>query len=165
MNLTSTALLRAADDASTNLLQYGFGGAVLAIFVVPVFYIMARSAQNREAARLAIEQKEHQARLDRETRENELRAESQRKLIDALVASVDSQKLALEQWRRFEEQEERTHAALLAGMAQVTATLAQIGERIAAQQQHSATTATAQTQLAQLLGDVATQIQTLKRPA
>lgn len=165
MKLTSTALLRAADDASTNLLQYGFGGAVLAIFVVPVFYIMARSAQNREAARLAIEQKEHQARLDRETRENELRAESQRKLIDALVASVDSQKLALEQWRRFEEQEERTHAALLAGMAQVTATLAQISERLASQQQHSATTATAQTQLAQLLGDVATQIQTLKRPA
>lgn len=165
MNLTSTALLRAADDASTNLLQYGFGGAVLAIFVVPVFYIMARSAQNREAARLAIEQKEHQARLDRETRENELRAESQRKLIDALVASVDSQKLALEQWRRFEEQEERTHAALLAGMAQVTATLAQISERLASQQQHQATTATAQTQLAQLLGDVATQIQTLKRTA
>ena len=165
MNLTSTALLRAADDASTNLLQYGFGGAVLAIFVVPVFYIMARSAQNREAARLAIEQKEHQARLDRETRENELRAESQRKLIDALVASVDSQKLALEQWRRFEEQEERTHAALLAGMAQVTATLAQISERLASQQQHQATTATAQTQLAQLLGDVATQIQTLKRAA
>jgi chromosome segregation ATPase len=165
VKLTSTALLRAADDASTNLLQYGFGGAVLAIFVVPVFYIMARSAQNREAARLAIEQKEHQARLDRETRENELRAESQRKLIDALVASVDSQKLALEQWRRFEEQEERTHAALLAGMAQVTATLAQISERLASQQQHSATTATAQTQLAQLLGDVATQIQTLKRPA
>ena len=165
MKLTSTALLRAADDASTNLLQYGFGGAVLAIFVVPVFYIMARSAQNREAARLAIEQKEHQARLDRETRENELRAESQRKLIDALVASVDSQKLALEQWRRFEEQEERTHAALLAGMAQVTATLAQISERLASQQQHSASTATAQTQLAQLLGDVATQIQTLKRPA
>lgn len=165
MKLTSTALLRAADDASTNLLQYGFGGAVLAIFVVPVFYVMARAAQNREAARLAIEQKEHQARLDREIREAELRAESQRKLIDALVASVDSQKLALEQWRRFEEQEEKTHAALLAGMAQVTATLAQIGERIASQHQHTATTATAQTQLAQLLADVAVQIQTLKRSA
>ena len=165
MSMSSTALLRAADDASTNLLQYGFGGAVLAIFVVPVFYVMARAAQNREAARLAIEQKEHQARLDREIREAELRAESQRKLIDALVASVDSQKLALEQWRRFEEQEEKTHAALLAGMAQVTATLAQIGERIASQHQHTATTATAQTQLAQLLADVAVQIQTLKRSA
>jgi hypothetical protein len=165
VSMSSTALLRAADDASTNLLQYGFGGAVLAIFVVPVFYVMARAAQNREAARLAIEQKEHQARLDREIREAELRAESQRKLIDALVASVDSQKLALEQWRRFEEQEEKTHAALLAGMAQVTATLAQIGERIASQHQHTATTATAQTQLAQLLADVAVQIQTLKRSA
>lgn len=165
MSMSSTALLRAADDASTNLLQYGFGGAVLAIFVVPVFYVMARAAQNREAARLAIEQAEHKARLDREIREAELRAESQRKLIDALVASVDSQKLALEQWRRFEEQEEKTHAALLAGMAQVTATLAQIGERIASQHQHTATTATAQTQLAQLLADVAVQIQALKRTA
>lgn len=169
---TSTALLRAADDASTSLLQWGLGGAVLAVFVVPVFYIFARGVQSREAARQKgedarqqLDQKEREARLERENREAELKAESQRKLIDALVASVDSQKLALEQWRRFEEQEERTHAALLAGMAQVTATLAQIGERLASQQQHQATTANAQTQLAQLLGDVATQIQTLKRPA
>lgn len=160
--ISSTAYLRAADDASTSLLQWGIGGAILTVLVVPIFYGFARAAQNREAARLAQEQKESDARLQRENRESELRAESQRKLIDALVASVDSQKLALEQWRRFEEQEEKTHAALLAGMAQVTATMAQIGERIASQQQHQATTATAQTQLAQLLSEVAREIQTLK---
>ena len=165
MSMTSTVLLRAADDATTSLLNYGLAGAVIAILVVPVFYMFARSAQNREAARLDQERKESDARLQRENRDSELRAESQRKLIDALVTSVDSQKLALDQWRRFEEQEEKTHAALLAGMAQVTATLAQIGERIATQQQHQATTATAQTQLAQLLSDVASQIQTLKRTA
>lgn len=163
--MNSTTLLRAADDATNSLLQWGIGGAVLVVLVVPIFYGFARAAQAREAARLAQEQKESDARLVRENREAELKAESQRKLIDALVASVDSQKLALEQWRRFEEQEEKTHAALLAGMAQVTATLAQISERLASQQQHSATTATAQTQLAQLLSDVASQIQTLKRTA
>lgn len=162
MNLSSSVYLRAADDASNSLLQWGLGGAILAILVVPIFYGFARAAQNREAARLALDQKEHEARLARENREAELRAESQRKLIDGLVASVDSQKLALDQWRRFEEQEEKTHAALLAGMAQVTATMAQIGERIASQQQHQATTTTAQTQLAQLLSDVAREIHTLK---
>lgn len=162
MNISSTALLRAADDATTSLLNYGLAGAVIAILVVPVFYMFARSEQNREAARLDQERKESDARLLRENRDSELRAESQRKLIDALVASVDSQKLALEQWRRFEEQEEKTHAALLAGMAQVTATMAQIGERIASQQQHQETTATAQTQLAQLLSEVAREIHTLK---
>ncbi len=165
MNISSTTYLRAADEASTSLLQWGLGGAVLAVFVVPVFYGLARAAQTREAARqknedarIALDQEERKARLDRENREAELRAERERKLVDALVASVEQQKLALEQWRRFEEQEEKTHDALLKGFAAIS-------ERLATQQQHSATTAAAQTQLAQLLADLATQIQNLKRAA
>lgn len=177
--ISSTALLRAADEATTSLLNYGLGGIVLAVFVVPIYLGMARAAQRREEARIkadeaerTVRDDERKARFAQDIRDSELRAERERKLVDALVATVeqqrqaiDQQKLALEQWRRFEEAEEKTHTALLAGLAQVTATLAQIGERIATQQQHQATTAAAQAQLAQLLGDVATQIQTLKRPA
>jgi hypothetical protein len=156
--ISSTAFLRAAEDTTSSLMNYGLAGAVLAVFVVPLFYGMARNAQKREDARIALDQEERKSRLDRENREAELRAERERKLVDALVASVEQQKLALEQWRRFEEQEEKTHAALLNGFAQIS-------ERMASQQQHSATTATAQTQLAQLLGEVAAQIQNLKRTA
>lgn len=163
--MNSTALLRAADDASTSLLQWGLGGAVLLVFVVPIFYGMARAAQKREDARLELDQQARKAAIDRENRDAELRAERERKLVDALVASVEQQKQALDQWRRFEEQEEKVHAAILQGLGQVTQTLGQIGERLATQQQHTATTATAQTQLAELLGAVAQQIQTLKRTA
>ena len=163
--ISSTALLRAADDASTSLLQWGLGGAVLLVFVVPIFYGMARAAQKREDARLDLDQQARKAAIDRENREAELRAERERKLVDALVASVEQQKVALDRSLRFEEQEEKVHNAILQGLAQVTQTLASIADRMATTQQASATTAAAQTQLAQLLGEVATQIQTLKRAA
>lgn len=170
--MNSTALLRAADDATSSLLNYGLGGLVLVVFVVPIYLGMARAAQKREDARLEVDKaeraardEERKARFAQDLRDAELRAEREHKLVDALVASVEQQKQALDQWRRFEEQEEKVHAAILQGLGQVTATLGQICERLATQQQHSATTATAQTQLAELLGSVAQQIQTLKRTA
>lgn len=163
--ISSNALFRAADDALVSLKDYGLGGIVLAVFVVPIYIGMARAAQRREDARIkadeaerTVRDEERKARFAQDLRDSELRAERERKLVDALVTSLD-------QWRRFEEQEEKTHAALLAGMAQVTATLAQIGERLATQQQHQATTATAQAQIAQLLGEVTREIRTLKVPA
>lgn len=181
--MNSTTLLRAADDATSSLLQWGLGGAVLVVFVVPIFYSMARNAQKREDARMEVEKTERAARLKieederaardeerkarfaQDLRDSELRAERERKLVDALVASVEQQKLALDQWRRFEEQEEKVHAAILTGLAQVTQTLAQIADRMTTTTQATTATATAQTQLAQLLSDVAAQIQTLKRTA
>lgn len=147
------------EDASASLLQWGLGGAVLLVFVVPIFYAMARATQRREDARLALDQKEREARIEREKMEAELRNEREKKLVDALVASVEQQRVALDRSLRFEEQEEKVHNAILQGLAQVTQTLSSIAERIATTQQSSATTAAAQTQLAQLLGEVARQIQ------
>lgn len=163
--MRSTTLLRAADDATSELLQWGIGGIILAVFVVPIFYGMARAAAARENARAETEKSERETRAKRDDRDAELRAERERKLVDALVASVEQQKLALEQWRRFEEQEEKVHVSILAGLAQTTQTLATIADRVAAHQQSSATTAAAQTQIAQLLGDVTEQIHQLKRSA
>lgn len=170
--MNSTSLLRAADDAQSSLLNYGLAGVILAVFVVPTFWLLARSAQRREDARLKVDEDERtvrdderKARFAQDMKESDLRAERERKLVDALVASVDQQKQALEQWRHFEHQEEKVHAAILSGLAQVTATLGQIAERMAITTQATTATATAQTQLAQLLGDVAAQIQTLKRTA
>lgn len=168
--MNSHTLIRAADDATSSLLQWGLGGVLLAVFVVPIYFGMARSAQRREDARMKAEDEdrkvrddERKARFAREEKDAELRAHREGKLIDALVASVEQQKQALEQWRRFEESEEKTHAAILNGLAQTTQTLARIAERLAEHQQASATTAAAQTQIAQILGDVANQIQSLKR--
>jgi len=170
--ISSTAFLRAADDATTSLFNYGLGGIVLAVFVVPIYLGMARAAQRREEARIkadeaerVVRDEERKARFAQDLRDAELRAERERKLVDALVASVEQQKVALDRSLRFEEQEEKVHNAILQGLAQVTQTLASIADRMATTQQASATTAAAQTQLAQLLGDVAAQIQNLKRPA
>lgn len=170
--MKSTALLRAADDATSSLLNYGLGGLVLVVFVVPIYLGMARAAQKREDARLEVDKaertardEERKARFAQDLRDAELRAERERKLVDALVASVEQQKLALDQWRRFEEQEEKVHAAILQGLAQVTATLGQIAERMTTTTQATTATADAQSKLAQLLGNVAEQLQTLKRTA
>lgn len=170
--MNSTSLLRAADDATSSLLNYGLGGLVLVVFVVPIYLGMARAAQKREDARLEVDKaertardEERKARFAQDLRDAELRAERERKLVDALVASVEQQKLALDQWRRFEEQEEKVHAAILQGLAQVTATLGQIAERMTTTTQATTATADAQSKLAQLLGNVAEQLQTLKRTA
>ena len=124
--MNSTALLRAADDATSSLLNYGLGGLVLVVFVVPIYLGMARAAQKRDDARLEVDKaeraardEERKARFAQDLRDAELRAERERKLVDALVASVEQQKQALDQWRRFEEQEEKVHAAILQGLGQV----------------------------------------------
>ncbi|MBL8756329.1 MAG: hypothetical protein JNK15_23750 [Planctomycetes bacterium] len=155
--------LEVADDSTSGLLQWGIGGGILAALVAPVLFGFMANWREREKVRLEIEKAEQEARTRREEKDAELRSQREGKLVDALVASVEQQKQALEQWRRFEESEEKTHEAILTGLAQATQTLARIAERLAEHQQTSATTAAAQTQIAQLLGDVATQIQTLKR--
>lgn len=134
----------AADGALNGLLQWGVGGVILAVFVAPTFLILVRGAQKRE---------EERARRDEDERRE--RNERERRLVDALVASVDQQKAALEEWRRFEGTEEKTHAALLQGIAQIGATLASISERMRVEEQASARTAQAQDMIAQQLERVA----------
>jgi nicotinic acid phosphoribosyltransferase len=140
-------LLRAADESMNSLLSWGIGGIILAVFVAPTFYIMVKAAQARDESRTKREDDEVKRTSDRVDR-----------LIDALSKSVDQQKQALEQWRLFEVQEEKVHAALLAGLSQLTAL-------ITAQQRAAESTANSQTQIASLLDNVARQLGELRKPA
>lgn len=110
---------QAADAALGGLAQWGIGGAILAVLVAPVFLMMVRGAQKREDDRGKRDEEDIRARREREG-----------KLVDALVASVEQQKMALEQWRAFEVKEERVHEAMMVTLSQVTAHLGSIADRL-----------------------------------
>jgi hypothetical protein len=143
----TNSLLQATDKSMDSLLSWGVGGVILAVFVAPTFWLMVKSAQKRE-----------EDRSKREDEDAKLNAARVDKLIDALAKSVEQQKAALDQWRLFEAQEEKVHSALLAGLSQITTSLQ-------AQQAAVANTAATQSETTRLLGDVAQQIQQLKRSA
>ena len=128
---------QAADQSMSSLLQWGIGGAILAVFVAPTFWVMVRAVQKREDARQARDDEDNKARREREM-----------KLVDTLSKSVEQQRLALEQWRSFEAQEEKTHAAILAGLQALTDRLNQQG----------ATFAETHVRLAQILESIATKL-------
>lgn len=133
----SNITVQSADQALSGLLQWGIGGAILAVFVAPTFLLLVRSAQKREDARQARDDVEASARREREM-----------KLVDALAKSVEQQRIALEQWRAFESAEEKTHAAILAG-------LSSIADRL---NQQAANTAESHVRIAQILDSIASKL-------
>jgi hypothetical protein len=140
--------VRATDQAFSSLLEWGIGGAILAVFVAPTFWAMVRAGQKREEERAARDARDADLRNDRET-----------KVITALVASVEQQRQALENWKQYETQEEKVHSALLAGLSQVTSSLGEISNSLRVQQREVAVTATYQDRIATLLEQVAKKIQ------
>lgn len=109
----------AADKTLTNLYDAGLAGAILALLVAPVLLALVRGAQKRQEATDAREDRDAAARQERETQ-----------LVRSLVASVEQQKEALQQWRSFETEEKQTHSAILTNLAQLTTTLAKIADKI-----------------------------------
>lgn len=102
-----------------SLLSWGIGGVILAVFVAPTFWMMVQSARKRED--------ERSARDDRESRE---RGDREAKLVDTLARSVEQQRLALEQWQRFEADEKSTHQTLMAGFASIAESMKLVAERM-----------------------------------
>jgi len=133
----SSLTVQSADQALSGLLQWGIGGAILAVFVAPTFYLMVRSAQKREEGRQSRDDIEATARREREM-----------KLVDALTKSVEQQRIALDQWRAFEAAEEKTHAAILAS-------LSAIADRL---NQQAANTAESHVRIAQILDSIASKL-------
>lgn len=147
--------IRAADEAINSLLQWGIGGIILAVFVAPTFWLMVRGAQKREEARAKREEDEATASRLREEAETTIRREREKQLVDALTRSVEQQREALAQWRQFEAQEEKVHTAILAALTNLT-------NLLTAQQRAADSTASSQTQIAHLLGEVANRLQHVK---
>jgi hypothetical protein len=139
MRLTQSA----TDGAFAGLLQWGIGGCILAVFVAPVFLLLVRQTQKREDERAAADLAERKLRQEREN-----------VMLDALVKSVEQQRVALEQQKAFEVAEERVHAAIHQGLAQITASLASITETLRAGTRSSTELTHSQERIAQLLQSV-----------
>jgi hypothetical protein len=112
-------LLEAADASMNSLLGWGIGGIILAVFVAPTFWLMVKSAQKRE-----------DERSDRDDRESKERGDREAKLVEALSRSVEQQRVALEQWQRFEADERATHQTLTSGFASVAAAMDKVVDRL-----------------------------------
>jgi hypothetical protein len=117
---------QAADKVTTDLMQYGFGGAILAVFVAPILFVLVKSSQRREEERIAAEKAERERQAKREDR-----------LLASLEQSVDQQRQALEQQRAFELGEQSIHSAITQSLAKMhdhqektAVTLAKIGENL-----------------------------------
>lgn len=115
-----SGVVRAADSVTADLASYGLAGAILAVLVAPVLYVLVRSSQKRE---------EDRGRMDAE--ETRRRGEREDKLLNALVASVAQQKEALELRRVYETSEERVHSTILSGIQQITVTQENIARTLA----------------------------------
>lgn len=115
-----------------SLSQWGIAGAILAVFVAPVFYVMIKSFQRRE--------------------------ERDGNVTDALIMSVDQQKAALEQWRNFELNEEKVHAAIMANLGQVAQNLSIIADRMQAHAENADANLETHSRVAQVLDEIATKL-------
>ena len=139
----------ASDSALGHLAQWGIAGLILAVFVAPMFWLMARGVQRREDGR---------AQLDAE--ERKLRAARESKLIDALTMSVEQQRIALDEWRRFESAEEKTHEALLRGMTSVAENMGAMTQRMRDEERSVTESVRSQERIASLLESIATRLET-----
>jgi len=111
-------LQQAADKVTTDLMQYGLAGAVLATLVAPVLYVLVKSSQKREEDRSKHDEQERQRQALREDR-----------LLSTLQQSVDQQGKALEAQRAFEVGEQAIHHSLTTTLKDVSDKLQAQGEK------------------------------------
>ena len=103
-----TSLMRAADDVATSLASYGLAGAILAVLVAPVLWVLVKGSQQREDERARTDRDDHKSRNDRAER-----------MLQALETTVANQAEAIAEWRRYSQEEAQTHAAILRGLDKI----------------------------------------------
>ena len=100
---------QAADKVTSDLMQYGMAGTVLAVFVAPVLFVLVKSAQRRDEERIKQDADDRKRQNDREDR-----------LVLVLQQSVEQQRQALELQRQFEVNEQGVHQALAAALREMS---------------------------------------------
>lgn len=89
--------------------QLGIAGALIAVFVAPVFVWLLNGVRMREAAQLEKDKAAEAERLRKEA----IREEREKVMVQALVDSVAAQREALKKWDDFEREEVNTHRRIV----------------------------------------------------
>ncbi len=108
MTRTMTTLQAAADKVQNDLASYGLAGAILAVLVAPVLWVLVKGSQTREDERTRADRDDHKARNERAER-----------MLQALETTVANQAEAISEWRRYSAEEAVTHASILRGLDKI----------------------------------------------
>lgn len=124
--MASMRLPRFEENVLNQLSQMGIAGAILSIFVVPVFLWLLNGVKRREQEQAEqakkrddADEKERQIRLEDERKERERRTAQEQRVIEALILSVNKQAESLERWNRFEQEEASIHKQIVSALEKI----------------------------------------------
>lgn len=109
----------AADRALGSLLEWGVGGAILAVFVAPTFLLMVRGAQKREDARAQRDAEDARRHMERED-----------KLVAMLTTALELQKSTHDHLAKTADSRAMVDARLVAAFDASAKAMAEIQQSI-----------------------------------